>query len=79
MAARPPGDPRCKDCPEPREEDRTRCAKCARERRDVEARVREERRRKHACLVCSKPVKRDRRYCLTHLKYYAKRSALAKA
>lgn len=80
MAARAPGDDRCKDCSEPREEGRSRCETCAARRREEERLQREERRRKHACLTCGAPVRGARgkepaKYCLEHLEYYRLRAA----
>lgn len=82
MAARAPGDERCKDCSDLREEGASRCALHAARRREEERLQRERRRARHACLTCGAPVrgargKRPARYCPAHLEYYRLRTAAA--
>lgn len=77
MSARVPGDPRCKDCAEPHEDGRTRCAACAEKRRVDEAAMRAQRKKRHACVTCGKPAAKDRTLCRRHLEYYAARTAAA--
>lgn len=78
MAYREPGDPRCKDCPEPHQRGRARCVACELAHRRATRLRRLDLRKRRLCLVCSAPVvKRPawRRYCRKHLRYYAARAA----
>jgi hypothetical protein len=65
----------CKACrvsaPEP---GHTRCAPCAAARRDADAAERAARRASGRCLTCASKAAKGRRYCRTHLAYYAARA-----
>lgn len=75
MAARDPNDPRCKDCPEPHEPGRSRCAACA-ERHRLAARERTAARKKaKRCVVCGRSARGGTTLCQTHRDYYRVRAA----
>ncbi len=77
MAHREPADPRCKDCPEPHEPNRSRCAACA-ERHRVAAAVTVAKRRKgKRCVTCGKPATGGTTLCSAHRAYYRERAATA--
>lgn len=85
MAQRAPNDPRCKDCPDPHEPGKARCAACLERRREEAAVAREEAKAKRKCVVCGAPAAPDRRgaavkgrattLCKAHQRYYAERQA----
>jgi hypothetical protein len=57
----------------------SRCGPCAQSRRELEARQRTARRRNGLCVTCKAKVAAGRRYCATHLRYYAERAKAAAA
>ena len=75
MSARVPGDSRCKDCSNDHEPNRARCADCLARRRTEAAELAEGRRGKHKCVTCGAKAAKDRKYCATHLAYYAARAS----
>jgi len=78
----------CRGCGSEPELGKTRCAACAKARRQADAVKRDERRAAGLCLTCAAPVARMKRanagqklvrkparYCAEHLRYYAARAA----
>jgi hypothetical protein len=80
MSSRAPGDPRCKDCPEPHEPGRSRCEACAERHRMAAAERLADRKARKRCAVCGAPAakrKRDGRrgtVCERHAAYYLARA-----
>lgn len=67
----------CKGCGGEPVVGRVRCKACLVQRRVEEGALRKERRAAKRCLTCGARAKKDRRYCVTHLAYYAARSRSA--
>lgn len=74
MSAREPGDPRCKDCPEPHEPGRVRCEPCAELHRKAAAEARSKRVKSKRCVVCGKATAAGTTLCGTHRTYYRDRA-----
>jgi hypothetical protein len=87
MAQRVANDPRCKDCSDPHEPGKARCAACLKRRREEAAVAREDAKAKRRCVVCGAPAAPNHNYtrdpkrappstlCKVHQRYYAERRA----
>jgi hypothetical protein len=74
MAAREPGDPRCKDCPADHEPGKSRCADCAVKHAAENSKAAKARRKAGLCVKCGGKPKREGKhllkYCDPCLEYF---------
>lgn len=66
-------------CTGGRDKGQSSCGPCRAVRRAEDAKQRARRRKAHACITCGESVAEGRRYCATHLAYFAAREAAKKA